>query len=143
MRPVETGPQGRLMERHRPLLAVVLRFLLGGALNTLATLLLYWLLMRFVHYQLAYLASYCAGILLSYVLNTRFVFRARHSWLKFVLFPLVYLVTYAIGALVLKVAVDYLGVPAGIAPLVSIAATLPVSFLLTRVLLQPRARPEH
>lgn len=143
MRPAEPGVRRGLMERHRPLLAVVVRFLVGGVLNTGATLLLYWALMRFVHYQIAYLASYCAGILLSYILNTRFVFGARHSWLKFILFPLVYLVTYAIGAVVLKLTVDHLGIPAGVAPLLSIAVTLPVSFLLTRIVLQLRDRPEH
>lgn len=143
MRPVEPGFRTRLIERHRPLLEVALRFLVGGALNTGATLVLYWLLMQFMHYQLAYLASYCAGILLSYILNTRYVFRKKHTWLKFILFPLVYLITYAIGALVLNIAVDHLHVPASIGPLVSIAVTLPVSFLLTKMVLHLRDRPEH
>lgn len=143
MLPAKAGAGRRLIQRHRPLLGVALRFLVGGILNTGATLVLYWLLLRFIHYQWAYLASYCAGILLSYLLNTRYVFRARHSWLKFILFPLVYLVIYALGALVLKVAVDYLHLPASVGPLVSIAVTFPVSFLLTKVVLQPRAHLEH
>lgn len=143
MLPAKAGAGRGLIKRHRPLLAVALRFLAGGMLNTGATLALYWVLMRFMHYQLAYLVSYCAGIVLSYLLNTRFVFRARHSWRKFVLFPLVYLITYVIGALVLRLAVDYLHVPAGLGPLLSIGVTLPVSFVLTKILLQPRARREN
>ncbi len=142
MQPAEPQRSGRFVERHRPLMAVALRFLVGGALNTGATLVLYWILMRFLHYQWAYLVSYCAGIVLSYVLNTRYVFRAKHSWLKFVLFPLVYVVTYGVGAVVLKVAVEYMHIPASLGPLVSIAATLPVSFLLTRTVLRLRDRPE-
>jgi putative flippase GtrA len=113
----------------------MIRFLIGGGINTLATLALYWLLQRVMHYQLAYLVSYCAGIAISYSVNTRFVFRARHTWLKFAVFPLIYLITYVIGALVLRLSVHQLGVPVSIAPLVSIVATLPVSFLLTRFLL--------
>jgi putative flippase GtrA len=142
MRPGRVERSSGIVERHRPLMTVALRFLVGGALNTGATLLLYWLLMRFMHYQWAYLASYCAGILLSYVLNTRFVFRTSHNWLKLMLFPLVYLVTYAVGALVLTLAVNHLHVPASLGPLASIVATLPVSFLLTRMVLHLRERPE-
>ncbi len=115
---------------------VVLRFLIGGALNTGATLILYWILLRFFHYQAAYLTSYCAGVLLSYALNTRYVFRARHSWMKFAAFPLIYLIVYALGALTLKVAVGTLHVPVAFGPIVSIIVTLPISFLLTRALLQ-------
>jgi len=120
-----------------------LRFLVGGALNTGATLALYWILMQFMHYQWAYLVSFCSGVLLSYMLNTRYVFRARHSWLKFVLFPLVYLITYSIGALVLRLAVEHFRVPEGLAPLIPIVVTLPVSFLLTKFVLQLRDRPDH
>lgn len=123
-----------------PLHRVALRFLVGGALNTGATLVLYWVLLRFIHYQAAYLISYCAGIVLSYALNTRYVFKARHSWLKFAVFPLIYLVVYALGALTLKVVVGYLQVPAAVGPIISIVVTLPVSFLLTRALLQ---RPDR
>ncbi|AYZ68705.1 TPA: GtrA family protein [Stenotrophomonas maltophilia] len=128
-------------EPARPAFHVlVLRFLVGGALNTGATLVLYWVLLRFIHYQAAYLVSYCAGIVLSYALNTRYVFRARHSWLKFAVFPLIYVVVYALGALTLKVAVGHLQVPPALGPLISIIVTLPVSFLLTRALLQRPGR---
>lgn len=142
MQRLDSPPQGiPPQDQQRPPVHVVaLRFLVGGAVNTGATLVLYWVLLRFVHYQAAYLVSYCAGILLSYALNTRYVFKARHSWLKFAVFPLIYAVVYGIGALTLKVAVGYLNVPAAAGPIVSIIVTLPVSFLLTRALLQRPAR---
>ncbi|APP79388.1 GtrA family protein [Xanthomonas hortorum] len=136
MQPDESPQAGALLRRHRPLVFVALRFLLGGALNTGITLVLYWMLLRFMHYQWAYLASFCTGILLSYLINTRYVFRAAHSWLKFAAFPLIYLVTYALGALALKLSVGHLGVPAAIGPLISIVITLPVSFILSKLLLQ-------
>ncbi|QOD91384.1 GtrA family protein [Lysobacter sp. CW239] len=131
------GRPSPILQRHQSLLKLVLRFLIGGGFNTAATLILYWLLLRFIHYQGAYLLSYCAGILLSYLLNTCYVFRVRHNWLTFAAFPLVYVVVYALGALTLKIAVDYLHVPDSIGPLASIAVTMPISFLLTRALLQP------
>ncbi|WDK03624.1 GtrA family protein [Xanthomonas campestris] len=143
MQPDELKAVGSVQRRwDRSWVVVALRFLLGGALNTGVTLVLYWVLLRFIHYQWAYLASFCAGILLSYLINTRYVFRAAHSWLKFAVFPLIYAVTYALGALALKLTVGHLGVPAAIGPLISIAVTLPVSFVLSKLLLQsdkPRA----
>lgn len=136
MRPGDSSQAQEFVDRHRPLLAVALRFLLGGALNTGTTLLLYWSLLYFIKYQWAYLISYCAGILLSYFLNTRYVFRTQHTWLRFAIFPLIYVVVYALGALTLKFCVDHLRVPATLGPLLSIAVTLPVSFVLTRILLR-------
>lgn len=126
-------------ERPGRLKRQLFRFLLGGAFNTGATLALYWALLHVTGYQAAYLVSYCAGIILSYALNTRFVFEARHTWRKFFTFPLIYLVVYALGALTLKFVVDILSLSPVIAPVISIAVTLPVSFVLTRLLLQPKA----
>ncbi|AOY67065.1 GtrA family protein [Xanthomonas euvesicatoria pv. euvesicatoria] len=143
MRADESPHADALLRRHRSLFAVALRFLLGGALNTGLTLALYWVLLDFMYYQWAYLASFCAGILLSYLINTRYVFRAQHSWLKFAAFPVIYLVTYAVGALALKISVGHLGVPAAVGPLISIVVTLPVSFILSKLLLQPPKPDSH
>lgn len=123
------------------MIAVVARFLASGVLNTLSTLLLYWLLLALLSPQAAYAVSFAIGVILSYVLNLRFVFRERHSTKKVLLFPLVYLATYALGAGVLQVAIHRLSVPAAVAPLLSIVCTLPVSFLLIRWLLANRASP--
>ncbi|WP_184367766.1 MULTISPECIES: GtrA family protein [Xanthomonas] len=143
MRGDESPQADALRRRHRPLISVALRFLLGGALNTGLTLVLYWALLGFMYYQWAYLASFCAGILLSYLINTRYVFRAQHSWLKFAAFPLIYLVTYAVGALALKLSVGHLGVPAAVGPLVSSVVTLPASFILSKLLLQAPTPDSH
>lgn len=121
---------------QRPaLLAVGFRFLLSGGLNTLATYLLYWALLSVLHYQVAYAVSFIAGIALSYALNTKFVFKAKHTAKKAALFPMIYLVTYLIGAATMKVSVSWLHLDPRIAPLVAIAVTLPVTFILSRRLL--------
>lgn len=116
-------------------LKTIARFLAGGALNTGCTFVLYWLLLLVMDYRVAYTISFAAGILLSYVINTRFVFRTGHSLLKFVLFPFIYLITYLAGAFVLHFAVSRFGVSKQIAPLLSICATLPLSYLLTKLVL--------
>ncbi|HIE4563170.1 TPA: GtrA family protein [Stenotrophomonas maltophilia] len=123
-------------------LATIVRFLISGGINTGATFALYWLLLLWLDYRFAYAISFICGIALSYVLSTRFVFRTSFSWAKVVMFPLVYLVTYAAGACVLDLSVRRLGVPAHLAPFVSICVTLPLTFLLSRFVLtrlSPRA----
>jgi putative flippase GtrA len=126
---------------NREFLRQGIYFVLSGGLNTLATYLLYLLLLNFLHYQIAYATSFIAGILLSYVLSTRFVFRTTHSWVKFSLFPLVYLISYAAGAAVLALSVNRLGIDQRIAPLVSACVTLPLSFVLSRLVLVPPTKP--
>lgn len=120
------------------MIAVVVRFLASGVLNTLLTLVLYWLLLILLSPQAAYAVSFAAGVTLSYALNLRFVFRKRHSTKKMLLFPLVYLTTYALGAGVLRLAIHRFDIHPGVAPLLSIVCTLPVSFLLIRWLLAER-----
>lgn len=124
--------------RLRASLPTIIRFLAGGALNTGSTFVLYWLLLLMMDYRAAYALSFATGVLLSYVINTRFVFRTRHSLRKLLLFPLVYLATYLAGAIVLQAAVAGFGVNETIAPLLSICATLPLSYLLTRLVLSNR-----
>lgn len=119
---------------------VASRFILSGAINTLLTFGLYWLLLRVMHYQVAYAISFFAGLVVSYLLNALFVFRVAHSWGRMTMFPLVYLASYAVGAVLLDAAVDVLGMDQRIAPLLSIAATLPLTFVLTRLVLTGRAR---
>lgn len=125
----------------RASLPTIARFLAGGALNTGSTFVLYWLLLLFIDYRAAYAISFAAGILISYLINTRFVFRTEHSLRKLLLFPAIYLITYAAGAWTLHTAVDRFAVDASLAPFISICATLPLTYLLTRLVLVGRQRP--
>jgi putative flippase GtrA len=111
----------------------VLRFLLGGGLNTLVTLLVYWGLLVIARPQVAYAISYVIGIGLSYLIATRFVFRVRHAWVRAVAFPAVYLASYGVGAVVLALSTPPLGAQLAVFP--AIAASIPVSFALSRLLL--------
>ncbi|MGH8032289.1 MAG: GtrA family protein [Luteimonas sp.] len=124
--------------RRHGLAATALRFLLGGGVNTLATLALYWLLLRLISPQAAYAISFVAGLGLSYALNTGFVFDAVRTWRNVLAFPLIYLCGYLAGALMLDVAVRRWHVDPYLAPLLSIAVSLPLTFVLMRLLLRPR-----
>jgi len=107
------------------------RFLLVGATNTLFSYLLFLLLFLAMPYMSAYTLSYCAGIVLSYFLNVRFVFKTRVSLASFLQFPLVYLIQYSLGALVLWLLV-HAGMDARLAMAGVIVVTIPVTFLASR-----------
>lgn len=113
-----------------------LRFLVVGGINSAATYLLYLLLLLALPYAWAYTLSYGAGILLSFVLNSLFVFRVPLRLRKLVPFPFVYLLQYALGIGVLALAVGRLGLDARLGPLAVLLVTVPVSFVMMRWVLR-------
>lgn len=111
------------------------RFLVAGAVNTTFSYLLYILLLAYLHYSWAYTIAYCAGILLSYYLNTYFVFKQVASWSGFAKFPLVYLAQYIVGVIVLWILVQRLSVSPGLAMIAVIGISIPLTFILSKVIL--------
>jgi putative flippase GtrA len=108
------------------------RFVVAGAVNSGVTYLAYLALLKWVSYRWAYSLSYVAGILLSFVLSSRFVFRVPLRRRKLLLYPAVYAVQYLLGYLVLYAAVGLAGIDPRLGPLAVLAVTVPVSFLLSR-----------
>lgn len=109
-----------------------LRFLVMGGVNTAVTYGIFLLCHVWLGHQLSYAIAYVCGIVLSYFLNAAVVFRATVSWRSFFLYPLVYVAQYLAGAAVLELAVRAWGIPSQLAPLVAIAATIPLTFVLSR-----------
>lgn len=116
------------------------RFLIAGGLNSLATYLLYLALLLAVPYAWAYSLSYGAGIVLSFVLSSIFVFRVPLRWRKLLPYPSVYLVQYLLGLGVIYAGVELLGWDERLMPVAALAVTVPVSYVLTRWVLQGRER---
>lgn len=115
-----------------------LAFLLAGAANTGLTYLAYLTLLRWIPYGPAYSISYVAGILLSFALNSQFVFGVRLSLRKLAVYPLVYLAQFGLGYAVLYLAVDIARLDPRLGPVLVLAVTVPVSFVLTRWVLRRR-----
>jgi len=114
------------------------RFLIAGAVNTAVSYAVYLLLLALLPYLAAYTISYLAGIAISYLLLTRFVFRTERRLATAVRFPLVYVAQYLTGTTVLTLLVEAWGVRASIAAIAAIVASIPVTFVLSRLVLRPK-----
>jgi putative flippase GtrA len=109
-----------------------MKFILVGGINTGITYSLYLLLLLLMPYMPAYTLSYLIGIILSYYLNSKLVFKESISWKKFIKFPIVYVVQYLISTLLLLISVDYLEISDKIALLISIVVTIPITYGLSK-----------
>jgi len=113
-----------------------LKFSGVGIITTLASYSLYLFLIVFFNYQIAYVVAFVSGIAFSFVLNSTYVFKVQQTVRKFILFPLVYLVQYLLGAMLMGVVIEVLGVSNLIAPLFVIFCLMPVSYLLSKKILE-------
>lgn len=126
------------LRNHRGVSAEVVRFVIGGGVNTLLSYVIYWLLLLWLSYPYAYTISYGATILTGFAINTYFVFHTEWSWRKLAAFPLVQILNYGLGLATVTISVRYLGIDARWAPIVATAVVLPVTFVLTRTLMRHR-----
>lgn len=109
-----------------------LRFLIAGGLNTAVGYGLYLIMLPWIRYEIAYAIAYLLGIGTSYLLNAIFVFRQPLSLKAAFAFPLVYAAQLILGSVLLKVLVDWMGIPKQFAPLIVVVLSLPITFFLSR-----------
>lgn len=118
------------------------RFLVAGLINTAVGYATYLVLAGPLGYQAAYAMAYAVGIAVAFLLNSRFVFRTRMTPQKAAVYPLVYVAQYLIGAIALRILVGSFGLDHRWSAFVVIVASIPVSFVLNRIVLAKRARDE-
>lgn len=116
-----------------------IRFLFAGSVNTVATYLIYALLLRLFPYLVSYSVSYALGICLSYYLNSRFVFNTDLAVGRALRYPLVYVIQYVLGALLLYLLVEVLAIHKLFAPVLIILFTVPVTYFFSRLIIKGRS----
>ncbi|WP_310333772.1 GtrA family protein [Pseudomonas corrugata] len=110
------------------------RFLLSGGLNTALTYGIYLVILLFLPYKISYTISYIFGIGIAYALNRVFVFKGHQGIKSVALLPLVYLIQYLFSLLIVWVWVEKLGYDQRVAPLIAIMTTIPVTFMLSKLI---------
>jgi putative flippase GtrA len=108
------------------------RFVLWGGVNTLAGYLIYAALLRFFPYLISYTIAYGLGIVISYFLNSKFVFKQQLRLSKAIRYPLIYVIQYLVGAVGLYLLVQLLGVDKLIAPWLLLLLSIPLTYVLSR-----------
>lgn len=92
----------------------------------------YLVMLVWLDYEVAYVGSYVAGIGLAYLASARLVFGEPLRRKAALIFPVVYLVQFFLGFLLIRLAVEVLAVPEWLALGVSVAVTLPLTFVMSR-----------
>jgi putative flippase GtrA len=108
------------------------RFVLWGGVNTVASYLIYAALLRFFPYLISYTIAYTLGIVISYLLNSKFVFKQQLRLRKAIRYPVVYVVQYLAGGVCLYLLVQLLGVNKLIAPWLVLLLSIPLTYFLSR-----------
>lgn len=92
----------------------------------------YLLALVWVRYEAAYVLSYIFGVALAYYTTARLVFDEPLRRKSALLFPLVYFLQFVLGYVLIRFAVETLGIPEWLGLAFSVAITLPLTFVLSR-----------
>lgn len=112
------------------------RFVFWGGVNTLAGYLVYAFLLWFLPYLISYSVAFIFSIFVSYVLNSKFVFKQELELRKAIKYPVVYVNQYVLGAVSLYLLVHFLAISKLVAPLLVVVLTIPVTYFLSRRILR-------
>ena len=119
-----------------------LRFLLGGGVNTAFSYAVYLALNTIFAYQLAYFIAYALGVVFAYWFNALVVFRVPLSWKGLFSYPVVYVIQYLAAAFLLGGLVERAGIVESLAPLVVAIVMVPVTYVMSKLVLGWASRPQ-
>jgi len=112
------------------------RFIIAGSVNTLLSWLIFVALVQYLAYLVAYSMAYVFGILVSYYLNVKFVFRESIMLESIIKYPLIYLSQYFCGMILMWIIAGQLKLPPQVAMGIVITMTVPITFLISRKLIK-------
>lgn len=114
-------------------------FAVIGVVNTCVYYLVFLLTDAWLHYLAAYAVSFAVTVAVSFVLNSLIVYRVRPTWRGAFRFPLASLCNLVIVGGTLQLGVTAFHLSANVAALLAGVLVAPLSFLLSRWALVPRA----
>lgn len=121
------------------MLRELIRFLLVGGFNTVGAYLVYLLLLELTPYLWAFTFTYFLSIFTSYVLQAKLVFKTKMILSAAIKFPLLYISLYFINAGLLYFFVNTLTISEVTAPILILVITVPISFILSRLIIKKPA----
>jgi len=112
-----------------------LRFAGVGVVNTATYYVVFRGLHLFMLYLVAHVLAFAVCIVVSFFLNCAFTFHVSPTWRRFIRFPLSNLTTFIVMTVGVSVLVEEVGADPNVAALVSALVAVPVSFVISRMLL--------
>jgi putative flippase GtrA len=113
----------------------VLRLLLDGGANTLATYAVFFVLGLFIPAWIAYTIAFAIGLVWVVFGSSRYVFRGQHGARRLLSFAAWYLVIYAIGRVVIALIAPVDAASLALASVAVLAVTTPLTFVGGRLIL--------
>lgn len=111
-----------------------LAFLAVGCINTLNGVLFSMLFSQiFSNINLSFTCGYLSSLVISFLLNSRFVFRERANFIKFIKFAVSYLPNFAVQSLCIVLFGNILGLHKLFVYTISAVIGVPVTFLLLKL----------
>lgn len=107
-------------------------FLAIGVINTFNGTLFSMIFSKAFQPNLAFVFGYIVGLIISYILNSIFTFKAKLAWTKFLKFCLSCIPNFLIQTLSVLIIYNLLGFDKLIAYLAAAVIGLPVTFLLLK-----------
>ena len=112
-----------------------LRYAGVGVVNTVCYYVLFRALHYFTPYLVAHAVAFAVCIVISFFLNCAFTFHVSPTWRRFIRFPLSTLTTFVVMTIGVSVLVEGVGADPNVASLVSALAAVPLSYVISRLLL--------
>lgn len=109
------------------------KFIISGVLNVTSTYLIYLVLLIIVEYKIAYSISFMLGILLSFIMNQKYVFNADYSNKKLFYYPIIYIIQYSISIFLLIFIIEILKFPKEVAPFFIVIILVPFTYFLNKI----------
>ncbi|GAA3781074.1 GtrA family protein [Streptomyces coacervatus] len=116
-------------------------FAVIGAVNTGTYYCFYLLFLTYLPYLVAHVAATVLSMVGSFFLNARFTYRTRPTLRKFLLFPLTNAANFLITTAGVYVLVDLMHFSSRFAPLLASLVAIPVTFVVSRRIMLPKAEP--
>ena len=114
------------------------RFVIVNVANTVLYYAIYLALRTVMPYLLANLIALLVAVVVAFVLNAKVAFRVQQTWRKALLFPLSNITAMVLRTAVIWLLVERLSMSEELAPLVAIAVTLPVTYVVTKAIMADR-----
>lgn len=125
----------KLFLKHKNLIISFIKFCCVGVINTLTSLIAYYILVHFsIDYIIANTVGFIVGTFTGFTLNKLFVFKNKgKTYSSLIKFYVTYITSYLFSTVLLILWIDVLNISDLIAPLINLCFTIPFNFIMSKI----------